>query len=258
MKLFPSNCRWSIAASIASVFLLFITVAGCEQTASELDGESLGTRVEAGEILTIGDSIFAWNARANATIPEVIGRELDRTVISRAVGGAFISHPDPEEADERNEIRRQYVDRGWEWVVMDGGANDLNFECECGDCGAVMDAMVSADGLSGDIPEFVRGAIATGSKVMYVGYYDLPDGAEFGFDRCGDEVDIFNTRLVEMADAIAGVWFVSAEDAVMADGLAAYDDDLVHPSVLGSALIGEEIAREIERVEGDLSRAQQP
>lgn len=234
-----------------SVSLLSVAVASCRLTASEADVRPLGSGTEVGEILAIGDSILTWNAGANATIPEVMSRELDRTVMSRAVSGAYISHPDPDEADERNEIRQQYVEGEWDWVVMDGGVNDLNVECGCGDCGDVMDAMIGADGLSGEIPEFVRGLVASGSQVMYVGYYDLPNDAEFGFNRCGDEVDMLNARLDEMAETIAGVWYVSAGDAVVADGVAAYDDDLIHPSVLGSARIGEHVARAIERIEGD-------
>ncbi|MGK7910392.1 MAG: SGNH/GDSL hydrolase family protein [Synechococcus sp.] len=238
--------------AIASVSLLSVTVASCRLAASEAEVRPLGSGTEVGEILVIGDSILTWNAGANATIPEEMSRELDRTVMSRAVSGAYISHPEPEDADERNEIRQQYVKGEWDWVVMDGGVNDLNVECGCGDCGDVMDAMIGADGLSGDIPEFVRDLVAAGSQVMYVGYYDLPNDAEFGFNRCGDEVNILNARLEEMADAIANVWYVSAGDAVVADGIAAYDDDLIHPSVLGSARIGEHVARAIERIESEL------
>ncbi|MGF1513845.1 MAG: SGNH/GDSL hydrolase family protein [Elainellaceae cyanobacterium] len=204
-----------------------------------------------GPILAIGDSIFQWNTGEKQSIPDVIGQTLHRPVTNSAVSGAHLSHPDVAAAEAGYDIRQQYDDQGWDWVVVNGGANDLNGGCACEGCDTQIDAMISEDGLSGEIPEFLRTVAATGSKVMYVGYYAMPDDARFGFDQCDDEIATQNARLMRMAGALEGVWFVSASDVVSAEDVEAYALDRIHPSIIGSKRVGEQVARAIQAAEAE-------
>ena len=201
-------------------------------------------------MLVLGDSFFEWNAGTEESIPDVIGEFLGRPVLNAAVGGAHFSNPDLDAAAAGLDVRQQFVDGDWVWVVMDGGGNDLNDDCGCGACESVLDVLVSVDGRSGEIPDFTRSLVEDGTQVMFVGYYEVPSDAEFGFDRCIDEGAEHGRRLEAMAAAIEGVWFVSAGDVVSADNRLAYSKDRVHPSPAGSRLVGEHVAAAIASAEG--------
>ena len=198
-------------------------------------------------ILAIGDSIFDWNVEENASIPDVIGASLDRTVQNAAVGGAHLSSN-----SGGDDIRAQYAEaRGnYDWVVFDGGGNDISDDCGCGLCDDVGEQLISADGRSGDIPELARQMVADGAKVMFVGYYQLPAGSEWAEADCNDEIAELNRRGAAMADALDGVWFTNPADVVTGSDTAAFADDLLHPSVQGSRIVGEHIARAIATAEG--------
>ena len=223
-----------------------MVAASCSAAATEEIAETA-----AGEpaILALGDSMFEWNVSTGESIPEVIGDVLDRPVLNAAVGGAHFSDATPVDGGEASDIRAQYVRGDWAWVVLEGGANDLHDDCGCGACAKVLDDLVSADGRTGEIPDFVRTLAADGTRVMVVGYYAVPSDAEFGFDRCVDEVAEQGRRLQAMAAAFEGVWFVSAADVVTADERGAYAQDRVHPSPVGARLIGEHVAATIQHAE---------
>jgi hypothetical protein len=194
-------------------------------------------------IIVIGDSVMAWNAEEEASIPDVIGEELDRVVYNAAVSGAYIT--DEIEGEEGMDIREQYVDNAWEWLVLDGGANDFNDECGCTACADILDEIISADGQSGVLPEFVQGVVDQGLRVVVWGYYNVPDSAEYGFAECNELIDDYSERQALLADGNANVWFVDGREAVDSSDLDNYDDDHVHPSPQGSQRIGEAIAEQI-------------
>ncbi len=199
-------------------------------------------------ILVLGDSIFESNKAQGESIPEVLGRALGTAVHNAAQGGAHFSISDSA-ITQALDVRSQYQEGDWEWVVIQGGGNDYMDDCGCGECDAQIEELVSSDGLAGEIPEFARNLVKSDTHVMFVGYYEVPSDAEYGFDVCDDEVIEHNARLALMAKAIDGLWFVSAADVVMADDRAAYAEDRVHPSVEGSRLVGEHIAAAITNAE---------
>ena len=87
--------------------------------------------------------------------------------------------------------------------------------------------------------------IPTKPKVMWVGYYDMPADASYGFDRCNDELEAIRPRLEAMAFSLPDVWYVSADEVIdptepNADDFI--DDDRVHPSIAGSDRIGKLVA----------------
>lgn len=218
---------------------LLLASFGCE------DGEDRGP--DNAQILAIGDSILAWNLDASASIPQVVGQGLDRTIRNNAVGGARIV--DPFGGAEGADIRQQYQAGDWDWVLLNGGGNDLNDGCGCGECGALLDSLISEDGSAGTIPEFVTSLIQQNKKVMYLGYYDIPQGAEFGFGRCTPLFQTQHQRLQRMADLLTSAWYVSAGDVVSPMDESNYDSDLVHPSVTGGQRVGAHIAQAIRDAE---------
>lgn len=189
-------------------------------------------------LVAIGDSIFDWNVEGGRSAPDVAGAALGVSMDNLAVGGAEVLGgfaPIPE----------QYEDDDWAWLVMAGGGNDLNDRCACGQCDDVMDALIEPDGLGGAIPEFAGAVADSGVQVLVMGYHEVPDDAEFGFDRCDDELEVLRERERRMGESIEGVHFLDMTLHIKAHQTDRYDDDRVHPSVEGSRIMGEEIARAI-------------
>ena len=184
-------------------------------------------------ILALGDSIMAWNAEDKLSIPDVVGEVLGQVVQNNAVSGAYIS------SDEGDVISDQYEEGDWSWVILDGGGNDVNDECDCGDCLENIDTMISEDGTSGEWVNFIEGMLEAGSKVALMSYYAMPAEAEFGFNLCNEEVEITRSRYQALADRHDGMILVDAANVVDPERTPeAYDDDFVHPSPVGSRLIG--------------------
>lgn len=206
---------------------------------------------EDGSVLVLGDSVMEWNADQEAAIADVIAAELDRAVVNAGVSGARLSMPatNAKRGELGYDIRAQYRPRGWEWVVMDAGANDLGGECRCGPCERTLDAMVSDDGQAGEYPDFVRSVVNDGSRVLVMGYYLPPTREQTSFARCADELASLNARLERMADALDRVYYASADVVIDPADLALFDDDRVHPSVEGSRLIGLHLAEAIRAAE---------
>ncbi|MEM1095408.1 MAG: SGNH/GDSL hydrolase family protein [Bacteroidota bacterium] len=225
------------------LLLLGVIVIGCQETSR------IVADTAEGDVLVIGDSVMEWNADADAAIADVIAATLDRTVVNGGVSGARLSMPDREAAALGFDIRAQYRPRGWDWVVMDGGANDLGDECGCNACAATLDEMVSADGQTGQYPDFVRSVTEDDSRVLVMGYYAPPAGAATEFTGCAAAFIALNDRLAQMAGTLDRVHFASAADVIDPGDLASYDRDRVHPSVKGSRLIGEHLADAIRAAE---------
>jgi len=206
-----------------------------------------------GSIMVVGDSVMAWNSDEKASIADVIAASLGREVVNASVSGARLSVPDSQAvlAGQGFDIRAQYEARGWKWLVMDGGANDLGDECACGACDATLNEILSADSLSGQYPEFVRSVRADGSRVLIMGYYPPPLGIMTEFNPCVDEFSQLNTRLAQMASLMEGVYFANATAVIDPRNLGHYDTDLVHPSIEGSRLIGNWLVQAIQNAEAE-------
>ena len=189
-----------------------------------------------GPILVLGDSVMAWNVEEGTSIGHVIGDRTGQSVTIRAVSGAHFA------SDEDDDIRSQYVEGDWSWVVFTGGGNDLNDKCECGDCSGVLNGLLSSDGSSGAVAEAVDVLRDSGVSVLFLTYYDLPPTADFGFANCGDESQALDERAAAMAQSREGVYWLDMGQVVTPNDLSAFDEDHVHPSERGSELIGELVA----------------
>ncbi len=226
----------------ALVVLIGILVVGCVTVAP--DDAPRGPR-----ILAMGDSMMAWNSGAQSSIPEVISAELGEEVVSRAISGAHIVYNLPLTGSAGLRIRNQYVKGDWDWVVMNGGGNDLWLGCNCNACDRRMNKMISEDGSSGDIPDMVTSVRSTGAQVVYLGYLRSP-GVGSIIEHCRDDGDELERRLARMAKGMNGVHFLPVADMIPHGDRSFHSLDMIHPSSKASKEIGRRAAKIITTSEG--------
>lgn len=195
--------------------------------------------IETAELYAVGDSILEWHL-GDGSIPEVMAETLGLPMYNAAVSGSHFLD------GEGEAIPEQFTAGSWQWLLVDGGGNDVNDRCECGDCDDVLDAIISADGSAGALPDFAGEVAASGTEVLIMGYYGLPDGAEFGFDRCGEELEALSLRQSALAASSDRIHFADAREVADGTDEAMYDSDLVHPSIEGSAAVGRFLAEFIQ------------
>ena len=216
-------------------FLIFLFLFGC--------GERLADG-QATNILIMGDSMLASNRGGQQAVGNVLETELSIEVIDKSVSAARYFYFLPISGAAGLRIPAQYDQRKWDWVVMNGGGNDLLFGCGCGFCSNMLDRLVSADGRAGTIPKFVNEVRKSGARVIYLGYLRNP-GTFTPIKGCraaGDELD---RRLAKMAQFDNGVTFVPLADLVPNGDWSYHQIDRIHPSVKGSAAIAKRVAEVI-------------
>ena len=205
--------------------LLFFACAGLTSACDEYEFPEDAT------MIAVGDSILSWHKEDGDSIPEVAGRQLGSVMGNASEPGA------PLLGDDDWTIPNQYREGPWSWVVINGGANDLMDECDCRNCGSVMDRILSADGDSGGLRRLADRAVSEGARVAVVGYMNLlPDSEES--PRCNDELDTLRDRQRAMTDSMPDAFFVNAADVMDGTNARMYDDDKLHPSVRGSRGVG--------------------
>ncbi|MBK4216685.1 SGNH/GDSL hydrolase family protein [Paracoccus caeni] len=197
---------------------------------------------QGGDILVIGDSVMAWNGFAGADIGDVIAAELDRDVVNRAALGARFQAGGAATLIGLN-IPAQLSSGRWTWVVMNGGANDLGGSCGCTRCDGVVDALISADGKVGQIPNLIARAQSQGAQVLWMGYYQAPKSTSF--KGCRPALVELERRIALHAGLRAGFYFLDAEDAFDPTDDTLFASDLTHPSQKGSAVLGRFLAKKM-------------
>ncbi|WP_425044794.1 SGNH/GDSL hydrolase family protein [Primorskyibacter sp. S87] len=207
-------------------------LASCQESVS---------RNESARILAIGDSLMTWNSTLGKSVPHVIEKELKEPVVDRAVSGAWMTTRNNGGDGKGFSIPYQYVEGDWDWVVINGGGNDLLFGCGCGKCDGVIDEMISEDGTTGQIPEFLRRVRDDGARVLYFGYLRSP-GLLTPIEHCKNDGNELETRLVRFATEEEGVIFATMADVVPKGGLSYFSPDLIHPSRKSSRKIGQRLA----------------
>lgn len=198
--------------------------------------DELDALADDGDLLAIGDSVLAWNHRYCQSVPDHVALNLGRAVDNRAVNGARARGGDAPIPD-------QYEAGDWDWVLVDGGANDLNGGCDCDGCETTLDGLVAEDLADGVMVELVDRIVADGARVVLMGYYPVPDGAWYGFDDCTDEIDALDARYAALAESRDGVEFFEPGDVMDPERTPkfyAFDD--VHPGADGAAALGAAIA----------------
>ncbi|WP_333869431.1 MULTISPECIES: SGNH/GDSL hydrolase family protein [Leisingera] len=168
---------------------------------------------QSARILAMGDSLLAWHSLAGRSIPDRVAQELQEPVVDRSVSAARILYKLPISGAAGMNIGKQYTPGKWDWVIVNGGGNDLWLGCGCFACNRKMDKLISSDGQSGAIPGMLAELRATGAKVVYVGYLRSP-GVGSLIEHCRDEGNALEARITRLAAQDEGIFFVSNKDMV--------------------------------------------
>jgi acyl-CoA thioesterase-1 len=201
--------------------MLALGVAACSFTAPGPDRDA--------DVIVVGDSILAWHGRSGRSIPDVVARSTGLTISDVSISGAgFLGSQG---------IPTQYIASDWDWVIVNGGGNDLALGCQTPNGQRVLDALISADGSRGAMPAFVNQVAMQGAQVIVLGYYPVSDlGGTFA--PCSAVLDELAARQSRLAASNPDVIFVDSGQVIGVGDEAAYAADLVHPSPRGAALIG--------------------
>lgn len=201
-------------------------------------------------ILAMGDSMMAWHNVSERSIADVVGRELGEPVENYAVSGARVLYKLPVSGAMGMEISKQYRPGNWDWVVLNGGGNDLWMGCGCGECHDKLNRMITLNGRGGEIAKTVVNLRKTGAQVVYVGYMRSPGRGSI-IDHCGEVAMEMEDRIAKLAAQVEGVHFVSLTDMIPYGDLSYHGVDRIHPSLKGSREIGRRVAEVIRSVEVD-------
>ncbi len=192
------------------------------------------------QVLFMGDSLLAWHRLKNASVAQVLRRDLGARVVDRSmIGAGMVSRTGVG-------IPSQYVAGDWDWVVVNGGGNDLWLGCNCNRCDRRMRAMISPDGRQGTVPEMVDEIRQTGARVLLVGYLRSP-GFGSVIEHCRDDGDELERRMQVYAQRTEGVEFLSLKTMVPEGDMSFHGPDRIHPSTKGSTAIARRIAGIIGR-----------
>lgn len=202
-------------------------------------------------ILAIGDSLMAWHGMTGRSIAHSVSDELSEPVMNNSIGGARILYKLPLSGAMGMKIGSQFTKGDWDWVVVNGGGNDLWLGCGCVACDRKMRKMISPDGRRGEIPKLVDTIRKSGSKVVYVGYLRSP-GVGSIIDQCRDEGDELEQRISKLSEILPDVYFVSLSDLVPFGDRSYHGVDMIHPSIKASTEIGKRVAKIIK--ENDKAR----
>lgn len=209
-------------------------------------------QIDSGEgeprILALGDSMMAWHLVSRNSIADVLGRVLGEPVENRAMGGARILYGLPISGAIGMNITKQYRGEAVDWVVINGGGNDLWLGCGCGACERKMNRMISAGGTAGAIPALTHEIRQKGARVVYLGYLRSP-GVDSMIDSCRELGDAFEARVANMVRAMDGVYFLDLSRLVPEGDRSFHGADMIHPSKKGSRVIGQKLADLIRQVD---------
>lgn len=218
-------------------FVAALFLSGCTEVPS--------TKAEKpARILAMGDSMLAWNSAGRGSVSHSVEKHLGEAVIDRSVSGARILYALPVSGSLGLRISSQFLEGDWDWVILNGGGNDLWLGCGCNRCDHQIERLISQDATKGHVPALVRKIRQTKAKVIYLGYLRTP-GRESPIEACTEIGDTFENRLSQMAKRDSGVFFVSNRDLVPYGDLSFHSLDRIHPSAKGSFAIGARAARVI-------------
>ncbi len=225
--------------SILLRLALVLGLAGCLQTVS---------RDNPSRILAMGDSLMSWHLGSTNSITDAVANELGEPVVNRSVGGARVLYGLPVTGALGMKIENQYAKGDWDWVVLNGGGNDLWLGCGCFACDGKLDKLIAPDGRRGEIARMVWELRETGARVIYVGYLRSP-GRGSVIEHCRDEGEELEARIDRLAALLPGVYFLSLADLVPHGDRSYHSADMIHPSIKASTEIGKRVAALIEAEE---------
>ncbi|NRB16185.1 MAG: SGNH/GDSL hydrolase family protein [Rhodobacteraceae bacterium] len=193
----------------------------------------------------MGDSLLAWNRNSGQSIPDMVADTLGEPVEDRSVSAARVIYNLPISGSAGLNIRKQYRSGDWDWIIVNGGGNDLLLGCGCFACDRKLDKLISNDGRKGAIPGMLSQLRQTGARIIYVGYLRSP-GVGSAIEHCRQEGDILEQRITRLAAIDSGIYYLSLRDLVPHGDRSYHAADMIHPSAKASSAIGARIAQIIQ------------
>ncbi len=202
----------------------------------------MATFAETPRVLVIGDSLLATHSASGRSVGGYLERYLKTKVQDRSVMGARMIYRLPITGAMGLSIPAQYRGSKWDWVVVNGGGNDLWLGCGCGPCNAKMDKLISTSGTRGEVPKLLAKIHKTGAKIIYVGYLRSP-GIDTPIEDCKSVGDAFEKRVATLASKVPGIHYLSLQDLVPHGDLSYFAIDRIHPSTKASKEIAHRVAQ---------------
>lgn len=230
-----------MSLSKLSLLLISFLLMSCVDTTDTV------TRGET-RILAMGDSMMAAHKISGRAVSHSVSRHLNEPVQDQSVVGASMTYALPISGAMGLNINQQYRSGNWDWVVLNGGGNDLWLGCGCGACEAKMERLISADGTSGKIPLLISKIRHTGAQVLWLGYLRSP-GVGSPIESCRDEGDELEARIARLAKRWHGVHFLSNANLVPHGDRSFHGADMIHPSLKASNVIGARVSQYIRSVD---------
>lgn len=197
-------------------------------------------------VLVVGDSLLDWQRIRGLSIPQVMARATGWNVANRATTGAAMINRGVAK-NTRGIIPAQYREGAWDWVVINGGANDLLTKCGCSRCSRILNKIISPDASSGILVDLVKRARKDGAGVVMVGYLGNPRPNLF--QGCRDEVFEMVRRQKILAKAMPNVQYLSSREVVDVNSRSTFSFDGVHPSGRSTRSIGMHLARTLVKMD---------
>ena len=94
-------------------------------------------------ILAMGDSLLATNQLTGQSITDAVEKQIGVKVVDRSVMGARILYGLPISGSLGLNITKQYRPGEWDWVILNGGGNDLWLGCGCILCDRKMNRLIA-------------------------------------------------------------------------------------------------------------------
>lgn len=192
-------------------------------------------------ILAIGDSMLAAHSVTGRAVSDYLERALGTRITDRSVAGAWMMYGLPISGALGMSIPKQFRGRNWDWVIVNGGGNDLWLGCGCHKCDRKLDKLISDTGTGGALPRLFKDILDTGAQVVYVGYLRSP-GVFTPIEDCKDEGDTMEARVAGLAERVPGIHYVSLQDLVPDGDRSFHAIDGIHPSLKGSQQIAGRLA----------------
>lgn len=196
---------------------------------------------KAPRILTMGDSLLATHKLSGKAVSNFVERALGEPVVDRSVIGAHVIYNLPVSGALGLNISKQFVPGEWDWIVVNGGGNDLWLGCGCVACNGRMNRLIDPTGRVGKIPAMIRSLRTTGAKVIYVGYLRSP-GTGSPVEHCRSAGNELERRINAYSQIDDDVYFLSLADLVPFGDRSFHAFDMIHPSYKGTAAIASRIA----------------
>ena len=166
-------------------------------------------------ILAIGDSMLDWNVDACGAVPDFVGMMLGEPVDNQAVGGAVMVQ----------EIPGQFIEGPWDWVIINGGGNDVEV------CESEEECLRQYGRAMRNLERLLDEVAVGGTQVALVGY---PEFTDEGVEIWSSFGDIAMSEMEARAASRDDVHFVDLRPWVNGEQQPHFfDDDLVHPSIAG-------------------------